>query len=92
MSLLSNFGRVDEILVMFCWLLSLPVPLDELALALHANLPTKPAWLRFSEKYGTRMEGQDLEEVVIRGGVREREAMAWLVWVRDRIAGAPAFL
>ena len=61
-------------LLEFCLLLSLPVPSDELVLALHANLREKPAWLRFVGD-GIRTVG---EEVVISGDVREREAMAWL--------------
>ena len=65
---------------MFFWLLSLLGLLEDLELALHANLRTKPAWLRF-EVLGIRMKGEEEEDAVISGGVREREAMTWLVWV-----------
>ena len=70
MSLRSNLG--------VCWLLrSRPVPSEEVALALHGNLRAKLAWLRFVG-HGIRMEGEEGEEVVIRGPVmeKEREAMA----------------
>ena len=75
MSLLSNFERSDELLLVFCWLLSSQVLSEDLELALHANLRTKPTLLRFAG-HGFRMNGEEEEKVVISGGVREREAMA----------------